>query len=114
LVEYARAHHDVAVIGSKLVFPNGQIQRSCFRFFTLRNRLFHALFLHRILPHRLGYGALHDLDYETTHDVDWLMASAMLVRRAAMERVGLFDERSFVGGGDQDWCFRFRRSGYRV
>ena len=38
----------------------------------------------------------------------------MLVRREAMERVGLLDPGFFMYGEDLDWCTRFRRAGWDV
>ena len=41
-------------------------------------------------------------------------AAAMLVRRAAVEEVGCFDERYFCYFEDVDLCFRLRLAGWRV
>ena len=43
-----------------------------------------------------------------------LSGAAMMVTRAALERVGLLDERYFFSFEDVDWCVRARRFGYRV
>ena len=36
------------------------------------------------------------------------------MRRAATEEAGLFDEDFFMYGEETDWCYRFRRAGWRV
>jgi FlaA1/EpsC-like NDP-sugar epimerase len=38
----------------------------------------------------------------------------MLVRREAMEKVGLMDERFFLYFEDTDWCFRMKKMGWGV
>lgn len=38
----------------------------------------------------------------------------MIVRRSAMEKVGLLDERFFLYFEDVDWCRRFWDAGYQV
>jgi GT2 family glycosyltransferase len=38
----------------------------------------------------------------------------MLVRRTAIDQVGLFDEGYFMHCEDLDWCMRFRLAGWRV
>jgi GT2 family glycosyltransferase len=38
----------------------------------------------------------------------------MLVRRAAMDEVGLFDEAYWMYGEDLDWCLRFSQRGWQV
>lgn len=114
LVSYLETHRDVAIVGCRLRLANGSTQHSCFKFFSLGNRLLHALGVHHLLPDQVGKARVVYLDYDSEHDVDWLMGTCMLVRRTAIDQVGLLDERSFMGGGDQDWCMRFRRSGWRV
>lgn len=47
-------------------------------------------------------------------DVDTLAATAVLVRRAAFEQVGGFDEHYFLYGEDLDLCRRLRRQGWRL
>ena len=38
----------------------------------------------------------------------------MLVRTAAVETVGLLDERFFMYAEDIDWCKRFREAGFSI
>ncbi|HVM96415.1 MAG TPA: glycosyltransferase family 2 protein [Candidatus Acidoferrales bacterium] len=46
--------------------------------------------------------------------VDYVSGCAMLLRRSALETVGMFDEEFFAYHEDLDWCMRARRGGYRV
>ena len=46
--------------------------------------------------------------------VDAVNGAFMLVRRAAMEQVGLLDAGYWMYGEDLDWCTRFRRAGWDV
>ena len=47
-------------------------------------------------------------------DVDWVIGNACMLRREAVERVGLFDEEFWQCNEDVDWCYRARAAGYRV
>lgn len=47
-------------------------------------------------------------------DVDFVTGCGLLITRAAIERVGLLDERYFMYWEETDWCVRVRRAGWRV
>jgi N-acetylglucosaminyl-diphospho-decaprenol L-rhamnosyltransferase len=55
-----------------------------------------------------------DWDRTTEREVDWVSGGAMLLRRAALDEVGLFDEAFFMYGEDVDLCTRLRAVGWRV
>jgi GT2 family glycosyltransferase len=46
--------------------------------------------------------------------VSALSGAAMMLSRAALDRVGLFDEEYFFSFEDLDWCLRAQRAGLRV
>jgi GT2 family glycosyltransferase len=47
-------------------------------------------------------------------DVDAISGAFMLVKRKAIEDVGLLDEGYFLHCEDLDWCMRFKMAGYRI
>ena len=47
-------------------------------------------------------------------EVEAISGACMLVRRAAVEDVGLWDERFFLHCEDLDWCMRFRQRGWTI
>ena len=46
--------------------------------------------------------------------VDAVSGCFMIVRRDAMEQIGLLDERFFIYSEDIDWCRRFKHQGWEV
>jgi len=52
--------------------------------------------------------------FDQPRDVDMAAASALLLRREALEAVGLLDEEFFAYHEDVDWCARARRLGWRI
>jgi N-acetylglucosaminyl-diphospho-decaprenol L-rhamnosyltransferase len=114
-VAYLEAHPDVAVAGPRLVHPDGSLHRSCHGFMDLAGLLGEALLLDRVWPaSRLG--ALHRRDF--AHDrvarVDWIQGAFLVVRAAAIARVGGLDPAFFMYGEEMDWMLRMRRAGEGV
>jgi len=46
--------------------------------------------------------------------VDWIDGACLMLRRAALDEVGLFDEQFFMYSEDEDLCFRLRRHGWTI
>jgi len=51
---------------------------------------------------------------EPPQDVDWVIGNACMMRREALEKVGVFDEEFWQCNEDVDWCYRAREAGFRV
>lgn len=106
----------LGVVGPKLLNPDGSLQYSCHRFYSpatpiLRRTVLGKLWFAR---ERLARDLMMDWDHQEARDVDWLMGSALLLRRAAVEDVGGLDERFFLYFEDMDWCRRFWQKGWKV
>jgi len=46
--------------------------------------------------------------------VDWIDGACLILRRAALDEVGLFDERFFMYSEDEDLCMRMKKGGWQV
>ena len=53
-------------------------------------------------------------DRDDVREVDVVTGCFMLVRREAIEEVGMMDERFFMYAEETDWCYRFKQSGWKV
>lgn len=74
--------------------------------------------LHKIFPHHpkfanFDYGD-QAIDGVTTETVEAVSGAFMVVRRTAMEEVGLLDEGYFMHCEDLDWCKRFALANWKV
>lgn len=47
-------------------------------------------------------------------NVDWVSGACMVVRRNAVEDIGLMDERFFMYWEDVDWCKRMWQKGWKI
>jgi N-acetylglucosaminyl-diphospho-decaprenol L-rhamnosyltransferase len=116
LVAALDAHPKAGVVGPKLLYPDGSLQHSAFRFPGLAQLIFELFPLPARLydtplngryPHRL---------YERTASfvVDHPLGASMLVRGEAITDVGLMDEDFFMYCEEIDWCWRMRETGWRA
>ncbi len=107
---------DIGLVGPTLLNFNSKTQQSCFRFYTPLTVVCRRTFLGKFpyFKSLLNKFLLKDKDLTKLQDVDWVMGSAMLIRRADLEKVGLMDERFYMYFEDVDWCRRFWENRLRV
>jgi N-acetylglucosaminyl-diphospho-decaprenol L-rhamnosyltransferase len=46
--------------------------------------------------------------------VDWVSGACLMLRRAALDQVGLFDQRFFMYSEEEDLCYRLKKHGWSV
>jgi hypothetical protein len=108
---------DAASAGPMTLTPSGQVDSRCARRFpTLWTEFCEVSGLTRRFPrHRLFSGAsMGHWDYRDSRDVDALSGACMVVRREALDQVGLLDEDFFMYSEDTELCFRLKQAGWRV
>jgi N-acetylglucosaminyl-diphospho-decaprenol L-rhamnosyltransferase len=115
LVKVARERPRAGAVGALVRNPDGSIQPSARRVPRLGEALGHA-FLGPVAPRNRWTRSytLADWDRSSERKVEWVSGSAMLLRREAIDRVGLFDEGYFMYVEDVDLCTRLRNAGWRV
>lgn len=119
LLEAIQADADVGMVGGLLLHPDGSEQaggrraiptpwRSFVRAFGLARfskrwpKLFFDFHLHKEpLPN-------------SPIEVEAISGACMLVKREAMQEIGLLDEKYFMHCEDMDWCMRFRRGEWKI
>ncbi len=114
------ARADLAVVGPRLLSPDGVPYPSARRFPSFTTAAGHAL-VGWLRPdnrwtrrYRLAEGSTLEEGLREEQDVDWVSGACMLVRREAFDSVGGFDERYFMYVEDLDLCWRLRRAGWVV
>ncbi len=116
MIEHMKKNPDVGLLGPKLLNFNGQVQNSCFRFYKPTTIAYRRTFLGKTFFGKKSLASfnLSDLDKNRVISPDWLMGSALLTKRKAIEKVGIMDERFRLYFEDVDWARRFWENGYRV
>ena len=116
LVEAAERRPDAAVLAPRLSNTDGTLQRSVRGFPTVWRLATEYLFLRKLGPRSEALNAFYagDFDHDEERDVEWVMGACMLVRRRAIDEVGLLDESFFLFSEETDWCYRFAQAGWKT
>ncbi|MBU1255835.1 glycosyltransferase family 2 protein [Patescibacteria group bacterium] len=111
LISFAEKNKKAGILGPKLIFPNGDYQKSY-------NNFFLAMALEPLWPSKITK-ILTKLGFVKSKEnkifkVSWLNAVALLFKREVFEDIGLMDERFFLGAEDVDLSLRARRKGWET
>jgi GT2 family glycosyltransferase len=110
MVEFLDSHPEAGAVGGKLLNEDGSFQGGYAKFSTLPEELLIASGLgDRIWP---GYPSHFDSD--RIIPVGWLSSACLLLRRSALDKVGLLDESYFIYGDEADLQYRLNRAGFKV
>jgi len=110
-------HPEAGVAGPKLVLEDGSLDLACRRSFpTPQVAVYRMVGLSKLFPRhpRFGRYNLTYLDPDQVAEVDSVVGAFMLVKRDAVQGVGLLDEDFFMYGEDLDWAYRITQSGWKV
>jgi len=124
MVAFMDSHPDVGAAGCRLYYPSGELQPSCTVFPTLSTEFYRFVYLDRSLSHSSGFaecavsgrysGDEASGGKASEIEVDAVLGAFMIVRRQAIEQVGLLDESFFMYSEEVDWCYRIKRGGWRI
>jgi N-acetylglucosaminyl-diphospho-decaprenol L-rhamnosyltransferase len=116
LVAFADEHPEAAVVGPRLLNPDGTLQRSVRGYPSPWRIATEYFFLRKLGPrtHALNAFFGEQFDHESVREAEYLFGACMLVRREAVDSVGGFDEDFFLMSEEVDWCYRFRQAGWKV
>lgn len=97
---YLDRHERAAIVGPRLVHPDGTPQESCFRF------------PRPIRP--LTRAKAGSLPHDRAGPVPWVLGAALALRRSAFESVGGFDEAYEMYFEEVDLAYRLRKAGWET
>ena len=116
MIGFLAEHADVAAVSPRCNYPDGSLQWSAASFPALNDiwawfcgehgrlaRWLRARPRPRPLP-----------DPSRTQEQDYAYGACCMVRRAAVDQVGLMDERYFLTCGEVAWCREMRKRGWKI
>ena len=112
LIRFMDKHPGAGAAGSRLLNSDGSLQTSCYPAPSLSRELWRLHHLDKIHPY--GVYVMQGWDPETPHSVDMLQGASLLLRREALDEVGLLDEGFFIYTEEVDLCYRLKKAGWRL
>jgi GT2 family glycosyltransferase len=116
LIHFMDENPRAGACGARLLHSDGSFQHSAFAFPTL----FQVLFDFFPINHRLTDSCLNGRYPRRLYQagrpfpIDHPLGAALIVRREAIEQVGLLDERFFIYCEEIDWCLRIKAAGWGI
>jgi GT2 family glycosyltransferase len=116
IYEFMEANLRVGLAGPKLLNPDGTVQMSIMKFPTFFMPIYRRTFLGKIpwIKNRVNDYLMVKWDHGASGPADWVLGGCIIVRKEAIDEVGLLDERFFLYFDDTDWCRRFWQSDWQV
>ena len=111
LMEFMERTPSAAMAGAQLLNSDGSKQNSFDNFPTLLSEGLNKSLLRILFPKRFPSKRV---TISSPLEVESVLGACVLVRREAIEAVGLLDEGYFFFMEETDWCYRMRESGWRV
>jgi GT2 family glycosyltransferase len=112
LVRFMDAHPRAGGAGARLVNADGTLQPSCHPAPTLARELWRLFHLDALMP--LARYRMERWDVEAPRQVDVTQGACLILRRAALDNVGVLDEDYFIYSEEVDLCYRLRHQGWRI
>ncbi len=114
MLAFMESRPDCGIAGCRLYHENGEHAPSARRFQTLMTVLARRLGLGRFMQQTLSNYLYREHDIRDSWECDWLSGCFMMVRRSAVEEVGLFDAGFEKYFEDVDMCLRMAKAGWQV
>jgi GT2 family glycosyltransferase len=116
VVRFMDEHPDAGGLGVKMIDGKGNFLPESKRGLPTPKDAFYKIFgFSRLFPKSKRFGRYHlsFLDKEQIHEVEILSGAFMLMRKEALDKVGLLDEDFFMYGEDIDLSYRIVLGGYK-
>ena len=111
MLSFMNAHAEAGVVGAQLLNADGSKQNSIANFPSLATELLNKSLLRRLFPEKFPG---KEMDYPAPVEVDSVIGACIMVRRKALEQVGLLDEEYFLFLEETDWCYRMKKAGWKI
>jgi len=117
LYDFLLTRPDAGAVGPRVLMPDGKRDPDARRAFPVPSTLFYrTVGLNRLFPRspRFGRHNMGHINESDVHEMDAGTKDCLMLRMAAIDRIGFFDPRYFMFGEDVDLCYRLKLGGWKV
>ncbi|MFH1951826.1 MAG: glycosyltransferase family 2 protein [Pseudomonadota bacterium] len=111
LHDFMQGNPEAAIACGQLLNPDGSKQNSIANFPSLLSLLSNETLLRVLFPRRFPSKRRR---YRTPLEIESGIGACMIVRKQAMDQVGLLDDRYFFFLEETDWAYRMRNAGWKI
>ena len=111
LYSFMESRPDAAMACGQLLNADGSRQNSIAAFPSLLTLMTNVPLLEYLFPKHFPSKRYN---YPGPVEVDSGIGACLMVRKAAIDAVGMFDERYFFFFEETDWAYRMRRGGWKI
>ena len=111
LFAFMENHDDTAMAGGQLLNRDGSRQNSIANFPTILTLLANTSLLEYLFPRRFPSKRY---EHKRPLKVESVIGACLVVRKKAMDEVGMFDERYFFFLEETDWAYQMRAAGWKI
>lgn len=124
---------DTGICAPRLFYPDGAVQHNCRRFPVIQTKFFRRCNIFGLFDKyveceyyrhdrytdmcnsasSISSGSC-EMNRTRPFDVDYAIGACHMLRRSALDRIGLLDEKIFYGPEDVDICLRMWEKGWKV
>lgn len=114
LVKFLELHPEYAIAGPQQRDETGRVLKTCCRFPDFKRSFFDLLGLTKLFPKIFTPCLIMtDWDHLQSRNVDHVMGSYMLIRKAVIDKIGFMDDDYFMYLEDVDLSKRISNAGFK-
>lgn len=111
IVKFMNENSKIGICGGQLLNADGTKQNSMANIPNLATELLNKSLLRRLFPEKYPG---KELDFKKPVEVESIIGAYMIVRKDAINDVGLMDEDYFFFFEETDWCLRMKKKGWMI
>jgi len=111
LLSFMEVHQETAIACGQLLNADGSKQNSIAKFPSLLTLLLHTPTLEYLFPRQYPSKRYH---HNCPVEVDSGIGACLLIRKEALDKVGLFDESFFFFFEETDLSLRMKKAGWKI